>query len=212
MRPSGGASPARPAPEKEPGSVEPTIQQGYFPGAVGRITEAHAVYYHCHWGFDASFEIQVATELAAFVAAWDRHRDGLWVAFMGDRLAGFIAIDGRQARTLGARLRWFLVLSEFHGAGIGTRLIQGAVEFCRQRNYPQIFLWTFQGLDAARRLYEKCGFALQISQTAPDEELPRPRLPSLPVPIKFRRPGGVDEASVAFAAAPAERIPIRARC
>jgi GNAT superfamily N-acetyltransferase len=150
----------RPPPEKEAGSVEPTIQQGYFPGAVGRITEAHAVYYHDHWGFDASFEIQVATELAAFIASWDPRRDGLWAAFMGDRLAGSIAIDGRQARTAGARLRWFLVLPEFQGAGIGTRLAWGAVAFCRQQGFPRIFLWTFQGLDAARRLYAKCGFAL----------------------------------------------------
>ena len=35
-----------------------------------------------------------------------------------------------------------------------------AVDFCRQRGYPRIFLWTFQGLAAARHLYEKCGFGL----------------------------------------------------
>jgi GNAT superfamily N-acetyltransferase len=79
---------------------------------------------------------------------------------MGNRLAGSIAIAGRQARTAGARLRWFLVLPEFHGAGIGTELARSAVEFCRQQGYPRIFLWTFEGLDAARRLYVKCGFAL----------------------------------------------------
>ncbi len=153
-------NPTRPPPEKEPGTVEPIIRQGYFPGAVGRITAAHAVYYHAHWGFDASFEIQVATELAAFIASWDQRRDGLWEALQENRLAGSIAIDGRQARTAGARLRWFLVLPEFQGAGIGTQLARSAVEFCRQQGYPRIFLWTFHGLDAARRLYEKCGFAL----------------------------------------------------
>lgn len=140
--------------------MRPTIRSGYFPGIVGRVTEAHAVYYHRHWGFDASFEVQVATELAAFAAAFDPGRDGLWTALVDDRLAGFIAIDGCEAWAAGARLRWFLVLPEFHGAGIGTRLAQAAIGFCRQRRYPRIFLWTFQGLAAARRLYERCGFSL----------------------------------------------------
>lgn len=138
----------------------PAILQGYFPGAIGRVTEAHAVYYHRHWGFDASFEIQVASELSAFVGSYDPHRDGLWAASPENRTVGSIAIDGREARTAGARLRWFLVLPEFHGAGIGTRLIRTAVGFCRQRGYARVFLWTFQGLTAARSLYEKCGFVL----------------------------------------------------
>jgi GNAT superfamily N-acetyltransferase len=134
--------------------------QGYFPGVVGWVTEAHAVYYHRHWGFDARFETQVATELSAFVASFDPRRDGLWAASCEDRVVGSIAIDGHAARTAGARLRWFLVLPEFQGGGIGNRLVQTAVAFCRRRGYPAIFLWTFQGLAAARRLYEKCGFGL----------------------------------------------------
>jgi GNAT superfamily N-acetyltransferase len=140
--------------------MNPTLRQGYFPGVVGRVTEMHAAYYHRDWGFDASFEIQVATELCAFVASLDPHRDGLWSAVCDSRAVGSIAIDGREARTSGARLRWFLVLPEFQGSGIGTQLIQTAVGFCRQRGYPRIFLWTFQGLAAARKLYEKSGFIL----------------------------------------------------
>lgn len=140
--------------------MEPAILQGYFPGVIGRITEAHAVYYHRHWGFDASFETQVATELAAFAASYDPLRDGLWAALHEDRMVGSIAIDGREAFTAGARLRWFLVDPETQGSGTGARLAKTAVDFCRQRGYPRVFLWTFEGLTAARRLYEKCGFGL----------------------------------------------------
>jgi GNAT superfamily N-acetyltransferase len=140
--------------------LEPSIRQGYFPGVIGSVTEAHAVYYHRHWGLDASFEAQVATELSAFIAALDPRRDGLWTAAHEHRMVGSIAIDGRAAWTEGARLRWFLVLPESQGAGIGTQLARAAVDFCRQQGYPRVFLWTFQGLAAARRLYEKCGFVL----------------------------------------------------
>jgi GNAT superfamily N-acetyltransferase len=140
--------------------VKPAILYGYFPGVVGQITEAHALYYHTQWGFDVSFEAQVAREMSEFVAGFDPGRDGLWAARQDGRLAGGIAIDGRRAETAGARLRWFIVIPEFQGAGIGTQLIHLAVGFCRDRGYPNVYLWTFEGLNAARRLYETSGFSL----------------------------------------------------
>ena len=140
--------------------VEPTIRQGYFPGVIGQITEAHAVYYHRHWGFDVRFETQVARELAEFAAGFDPERDGLWVAQNGGRFTGAIAIDGRAAETAGARLRWFIVDPEFQGAGIGATLIGRAMQFCIEKGYSMVYLWTFEGLAAARWLYEKHGFIL----------------------------------------------------
>jgi GNAT superfamily N-acetyltransferase len=140
--------------------VNLAILQGYFPGVVGQITEAHAVYYHTHWGFDVSFEAQVARELSEFAADFDPGRDGLWVARWEDRFAGSIAIDGHRAEAAGARLRWFIVTPEFQGAGIGSQLISRAVGFCRDRGYPKVYLWTFEGLTAARRVYERSGFSL----------------------------------------------------
>jgi hypothetical protein len=32
------------------------------------------------------------------------------------------------------------------------------MDFCRQRGYASVYLWTFAGLDAARHLYENQGF------------------------------------------------------
>jgi len=46
------------------------------------------------------------------------------------------------------------------GRGIGERLIDAAIDFCRNKRYKQVYLWTFEGLDAARHLYEKVGFEL----------------------------------------------------
>jgi galactose-1-phosphate uridylyltransferase/GNAT superfamily N-acetyltransferase len=134
--------------------------QGYTPGTIGRITEAHAVYYHEHWGFDASFETQVARELSKFVSEYQADRDGLWVAVSDGRLAGSVAIDGHPADTEGARLRWFIVVPAHQGSGIGRALIHQAVAFCQRKRYRSIFLWTFEGLTRARRLYEEIGFRL----------------------------------------------------
>jgi GNAT superfamily N-acetyltransferase len=143
-----------------PPSTGRLVFQGYTPGTIGRITEAHAVYYHKYWGFDASFETQVARELSEFVSGFQIDCDGLWVALSDGLFTGSIAIDGKRADTEGARLRWFIVVPARQGSGIGRALMQEAVAFSRRKGHPSIFLWTFEGLTRARRLYEEIGFRL----------------------------------------------------
>ena len=69
-------------------------------------------------------------------------------------------IDGSPAAAGGAHLRWFITSEQIRGAGIGTSLLSSALAFAQARRYARIFLWTFEGLDAARQLYEKAGFRL----------------------------------------------------
>jgi GNAT superfamily N-acetyltransferase len=136
------------------------IYGGYSPGVIGRITELHAVYYREHWNFDIRFETQVGCELSLFLRDFIDARDFFRTATAGGRFAGSIAIDGKEAASEGARLRWFIVEPEFQRHGIGRRLIREAVGFCRDAGYRRVYLWTFKGLDGARALYESEGFRL----------------------------------------------------
>ena len=140
------------------GDVE--VRSGYFPGAVGRVVELHGAYYHTHWGFGADFEAKVASELAQFFGRYDPDRDGFWTASVSGRVEGSITIDGAHAGADGAHLRWFIMSDALRGKGVGNRLIHAAVDFCRGNGYSRAYLWTFEGLPAARHLYEKAGFRL----------------------------------------------------
>lgn len=142
-----------------------SIVSGYWPGVIGEITRLHAVYYHATWNLDVSFEIQVATELCAFVRCFDPARDGLWIGRIGGEFAGSVAVDGRGSPDPGARLRWLIVRPEFQGIGLGRRLVEEALAFCTRAGHPRVFLWTFQGLDVARSLYESVGFRLRREHT-----------------------------------------------
>ncbi len=143
---------------------EVVIRTGYTPGAVGRIVEMHGAYYAAAWGFPACFETKVARELAEFVDRFDDRRDGLWTASIDGRVEGGVVVDGLPAAGDGAHLRWFIVADGARGMGVGRRLLDAAMDFCRQRGYPKVFLWTFQGLHAARHLYERAGFQLVEEQ------------------------------------------------
>ncbi|MEI7448297.1 MAG: GNAT family N-acetyltransferase [Desulfomonile sp.] len=133
---------------------------GYFPGVVGDIIKLHAVYYNENWGFDVTFETQVSSELANFIREFQKDRDDFIVARLNGKLAGSVAIDGRGAEFDGARLRWFLVEPDFQNRGIGRALIRKVIRFCRDVGHDKVFLWTFKGLDSARRMYELEGFRL----------------------------------------------------
>jgi len=133
---------------------------GYTPGAIGRIVEMHAEYYSKAWGFGQFFEIKVATGLCEFLSRFDEARDGFWTVVRENRVEGSIAIDGIKGVSEGAHLRWFIVSSILRGRGFGNRLLDEAIAFCKSRHFSRVYLFTFEGLEAARHLYEKFGFHL----------------------------------------------------
>jgi N-acetylglutamate synthase-like GNAT family acetyltransferase len=133
---------------------------GYVPGAIGRISELHGRYYSEHWGFGLFFEAKVATELSEFLSSLDENRDGFWTICRENRVEGAVAIDGVKAESEGAHLRWFILSSKLRGTGFGNRLMAESVGFCKRCGHNQVYLWTFDGLLAARHLYEKFGFRL----------------------------------------------------
>jgi GNAT superfamily N-acetyltransferase len=141
-------------------TMNAVVHTGYQPGAIGRIVELHANYYSLNWGFGLFFEARVAKEMSEFLSRFDQVRDGFWIVSINDRIEGGIAIDGIKATTDGAHLRWFILSPEVRDRGFGHRLMEEAITFCKKKVYRKIYLETFEGLDAARHLYEKFGFRL----------------------------------------------------
>ncbi|UUX94380.1 N-acetyltransferase [Aquabacterium sp. J223] len=136
-----------------------TLSEGYAPGCIGRIAALHASYYARASGFGVEFEAKVATELSRFCLRCVPGRDGLWLA-RETEVEGSIVIDASHVEAEGAHLRWFITSDALRGQGVGRRLLAQAMDFCDARGYRKVFLWTFEGLDAARHLYEGHGFRL----------------------------------------------------
>jgi DNA-binding MarR family transcriptional regulator/GNAT superfamily N-acetyltransferase len=145
----------------DPADVSPVlIKTGYQPGVVARCIEMHALYYARTSGFGCAFEAAVAGGLAEFVKRLDKRCNQLWWATQAGHVVGMIAIDGEDMGQDCAHLRWFIVEDGMRGTGIGRELLSEAISFCNNKGFKETQLWTFRGLDAARRLYEKQGFAL----------------------------------------------------
>ena len=126
-------------------------------GDLGWIITRHAEIYALEYGFTEEFETYVLLGLAEYL---EKSRSGskVWIAECGGAAAGSVGIvELAEDR---AQLRWLIVEPHVRGLGVGKKLVEQAVSFCRERNYTQVLLWTLQDLHAARALYKSFGFNL----------------------------------------------------
>lgn len=139
------------------------IARGYRPGLIGRMVQMHANYYARHSNFGQPFESLVASDMAQLMGRLHNPRNEVWSALDGERVVGSIAIDG-EGEGGSAVLRCFILDDSARGKGAGRRLLAEAMKFCDEWGFSSTSLWTFQGLDAARKLYEDFGFKLELEQ------------------------------------------------
>jgi len=130
----------------------------YRPGGLGKVVEMQGNYYGTEWGFGVAFEADVATDLAAFLTHFDPSQGGFWLAWFEGEIVGSLTIDGHGETENRAHLRWFIVDPQIVGRGVGAQLMDAAMAFCRGCGYDAVWLTTFAGLDAARKLYDRHGF------------------------------------------------------
>lgn len=134
-----------------------TIRRELQPGDIGEITRLHGTVYHAERGHGIAFEAYVAAGLAEFVHQYAPARDALWICADAGRVVGTLFLIHRKAA---AQLRYFLVLPEYRGCGLGKSLMRDYMAALRERGYASSFLWTTNELAAAASLYRRHGFAL----------------------------------------------------
>lgn len=148
----------------DPTTAPIVLRTELAPGDAGEIVRQHGLLYAAEHGFDATFEAYVAQPLAEFVLRADPD-ERVWVARRGDDDSdagwlGCIAIVRDRGQPRQAQLRWYLVHPRARGLGLGRRLMDAAVGFCRERGYASVSLWTLESLHAAQRVYRHTGFVL----------------------------------------------------
>ncbi len=127
------------------------------PGDIGQVIYLHGYLYSQEYGFDCTFEPYVAKPLSEFVLS-QSDREKIWIVENHNVVSGCIAIVEHSVNQ--AQLRWLILSPEIRGYGLGKKLVEDAITFCRQYGYESLFLWTVDLLTAARGLYESKGFAM----------------------------------------------------
>ncbi|HWP79663.1 MAG TPA: GNAT family N-acetyltransferase [Candidatus Acidoferrum sp.] len=136
----------------------------YKVGEASYICYLQMELYDRVYGFKPVFEYYLLAGAAKFLA--DTEGGQIWVAVDGEKVIGSIAIVKAGEDT--AQLRWFALDDRYHGKGLGKKLMDAAMGFCREQGYKQVYLWTVDILYAARHLYEVYGF--KLTDTKPNNE------------------------------------------
>jgi len=123
-------------------------------GDVGFIAHLHGTLYGNTYKFGPVFEYYVMKGLTEFMINADGGE--LWIAKVDGKMAGSIAITKSNKDV--AQLRWFILDENYHGMGIGKKLMDTAIDFCKKQGYKHVFLWTVSILETARCLYQKYNF------------------------------------------------------
>lgn len=129
----------------------------YKAGELGWISWRHCVLYRDEYGFDDTFEYYLLAGMVQYLHDLKGHGQ-VWVADRDGTVVGSIAVVD-VSQELG-QLRWFLIEPDYRGLGLGKRLMEAALDYCREKGFKSAFLWTVSELHAARHLYEVYGFSL----------------------------------------------------
>lgn len=136
----------------------------YRPGDPSLVCYFYYKLYARQYRFNGSVEAYFIRGMAELFD--DPEGNQLWVAEREGKIAGCIAIIRKGPQE--AQLRWFGVDTALQGMGVGNRLLETAMGFCRERNYTDVILWTIDILKPARHLYGKHGFV--PTETKPNTE------------------------------------------
>lgn len=146
-------------------SLQPEVNiRPFQPGDVGFVAHLHGRLYDKIYKFGSMFEYYVMKGLTDFMMNTDG--GNLWVAEANGKIIGSIAIT-KSSESI-AQLRWFVLDESYHGMGIGKKLMETALNFCKDQNYQHIFLWTVSILEAARHIYQKYNF--KITEEKPNDQ------------------------------------------
>lgn len=140
-----------------PALNEIKIRTTLEPGDLGDVVQLHGRMYAREYGYGVMFEAYVAEGLAEFARQYQQGRGNAWVCEHDAKMVAFLVMMDRGES---AQLRYFLVLPEYRGIGLGKYLMEAYMKALRQRGYRRCYLLTTHEQESAAHLYRKHGFIL----------------------------------------------------
>ena len=139
------------------GKNDVSIRTQLVPGDLGYIAWLHGKVYAEECGYLLNFEGYVLESLGEWAHQYDPAKDRVWVCEHLGRIVGFLAaVDHRDS----LQLRYFLLLPEYRGIGLGRKLMDEFIAWMKFRGIRKSYLWTTKEQDTAVALYKRYGYKL----------------------------------------------------
>ena len=143
-------------------AASPALIRHYRPGDEDYVIRRHRALYKEEYNLSESFCEYVNKNVRLLAERLDPEKECILIPEIQGKPMGSIAIAKFDDET--AQLRYFLLEPEARGLGLGNRLADEALAFCRRAGYKRVFLITIDLLTSARAIYKSKGFQLVDSQ------------------------------------------------
>jgi GNAT superfamily N-acetyltransferase len=160
--------------QQQPAGAAPDITiRSFRESDVDFVISRQLALYESEYGFTSEiWRAYLTGGVHDFVNGFDNTRNCMYILENNGVPSGCVAIAHADGAT--AQLRFFFLEPGVRGRGAGHTLLDMAVEFCKEKGYGRVFLWTFSTLMAARHLYAGKGF--RITETRENNEWGEPIL------------------------------------
>lgn len=129
-------------------------------GDIGWVIQRQAELYAGEYGWNGEFEAMLAQIGGDFIRNFREGADFCWIAERAGSRLGAVFLVHDPDDPASAKLRMLHVERSARGHGVGGLLVDLCIDQARASGYRTLTLWTNDVLHAARRIYEKRGFAL----------------------------------------------------
>ncbi len=147
-------------------AVSPIIIRNFIKSDIDYVIMRHQDLYEKEYGLSSVFRSYVEKNVHYFYEHFDDQKECMLIAELDGHPVGSIVIVKVDDKI--AQLRYFLLEPETRGRGLGNKLVDMVLDFCREKGYQHIFLETISFLQAARHIYKSKGF--EITQTHENPE------------------------------------------
>lgn len=149
---------------------------GSAPAAVALpVAFIALIYYSCHSVYSNYVHLQLRTDMKDISGSFlSRLDDCFWVAEAlvngKPQIVGAAAIKTKQSgEGRQAELCKLVVSSSCRRMGLGVKMVEVAIDFCKERGIPRMTLTTSNIRMAAVNLYKKVGFSVVSTYTEVDD-------------------------------------------
>lgn len=145
--------------------LNPITIRNFVSDDIDYVISRHQILYKEEYKLSPVFGDYVEKGLHHFAQCYDEEKECMLIPEMNGHPVGSIVIAKVDDKT--AQLRYFLLEPETRGRGLGHKLVDMALDFCREKDYKHVFLETISALETARHIYASKGFRITQSHKNP---------------------------------------------
>lgn len=145
--------------------INPITLRNFVEDDIDYVISRHRILYEEEYALSPIFGDYVEKGVHNFAEHYDREKECMIIPEMNGNPVGSIVIAKANDET--AQLRYFLLEPETRGHGLGHKLVDITLDFCREKGYKHVFLETISCLETARHIYYSKGFRITQSHKNP---------------------------------------------